>query len=61
MPLNILEVEILDVGGIDFMGLFVSLFTNYYIFVVVYYVSKWIKAKFLLPNDAKTTLKLQKK
>ena len=39
---GILEVEIFDVWGIDFMGPFPSSFGNKYILVVVDYVSKWI-------------------
>ena len=42
MPLNpILEVEIFDVLGIDFMGPFPNSFGNQFILVVVDYVSKW--------------------
>ncbi len=42
MPLyGILEVELFDVGGIDFMGPFPSSFSNKYILVGVDYVSKW--------------------
>ena len=42
MPLNpILEVEIFDVWGIDFMGPFLSSYSNKYILVAVDYVSKW--------------------
>jgi hypothetical protein len=45
MPLNnILEVEIFDVWGIDFMGPFPSSFNNKYILVAVDYVSKWVEA-----------------
>ena len=45
MPLNtILEVEIFDVWGIDFMGPFPSSFGNHYILVAVDYVYKWIEA-----------------
>jgi len=41
MPLNnILEVEIFDVWGVDFMGPFPSSFGNQYILVAVDYVSK---------------------
>ena len=45
MPLkNILEVELFDVWGIDFMGLFSSSYGNQYILLVVDYVSKWVEA-----------------
>ena len=45
MPLNpILEIEIFDCWGIDFMGPFPSSFGFVYILVAVDYVSKWIEA-----------------
>ena len=41
MPLNpIIEIELVDVWGIDFMGLSPNLFGNQYILVAVKYVSK---------------------
>lgn len=41
MPLqNMLEVEIFDVWGIDFIGPFVSSFGNQYVLVAIDYVSK---------------------
>ncbi|KAH9698291.1 hypothetical protein KPL71_023958 [Citrus sinensis] len=55
MPLtNILEVEVFDVWGMDFMGLFPPSFGNLYILVAVDYVSKWVEAATLPTNDAKT-------
>ncbi|XP_073313474.1 uncharacterized protein [Primulina huaijiensis] len=46
MPLNnIIECEVFDVCGIDFMGHFPSSFTKKYILVVVGYVSKWVEAE----------------
>ena len=57
MPLNsILEVEVFDVWGIDFMGPFPSSFNNQYILVAVDYVSKWVEAAALSTNDAKVVL-----
>jgi len=45
MPLNsILEVEVFDVWGIDFMGPFPASCGNEYILVAVDYVSKWVEA-----------------
>jgi len=42
MPLNlILEVELFDIWGIDFMGFFPNSFGHQYLLVVVDYVSKW--------------------
>ncbi|KAK8670875.1 hypothetical protein V6N13_037488 [Hibiscus sabdariffa] len=62
MPLqNILEVELFDVWGIDFMGPFPSSYGNLYILLVVDYVSKWVEASATTHNDAKTVLKFLKK
>ena len=62
MPLNnILEVEIFDVWGIDFMGPFPSSFNNKYILVAVDYVSKWVEAVASPTNDTKVVLKMFKK
>ncbi|XP_031111841.1 uncharacterized protein LOC116015815 [Ipomoea triloba] len=58
---GILEVEIFDVWGMDFMGPFPSSFGNEYILVAVDYVSKWIEAVATPRNDAKTVLKFVKK
>ena len=41
---NILEVEIFDVWGINFMGPFPSSNGNQYILMGVDYVSMWVKA-----------------
>ena len=54
---NILEVELFDVWGIDFMGLFPPSFGNLYILVTVDYVSKWIEAAALPTNDAKVVIR----
>ncbi|KAL4304634.1 hypothetical protein GQ457_10G013080 [Hibiscus cannabinus] len=62
MPLqNILEVELFDVWGIDFMGPFSSSFGNLYILLAVDYVSKWVEAIATTHNDAKTVQKFIKK
>lgn len=62
MPLNtILEVEIFDVWGIDYMGPFPSSCNNKYILVAVDYVSKWVEAIPSPTSDAKTVVKLFKK
>lgn len=50
MPLqNILEVEVFDVWGIDFMGPFPPSMANKYILVAVDYISKWIEDTPILP------------
>ena len=62
MPLNnILEVELFDVWGIDFMGPFPMSFNNQYILVAVDYVSKWVEAIACPHNDAKTVINFLQK
>ncbi|CAM9000390.1 unnamed protein product [Rhodiola kirilowii] len=58
---GILEVEIFDVWGIDYMGPFPSSFGNQYILVAVDYVSKWVEAIASPTCDAKTVAKMFKK
>ncbi|KAG7543326.1 Integrase catalytic core [Arabidopsis thaliana x Arabidopsis arenosa] len=62
MPQNpILEVEVFDVWGIDFMGPFnPASYGNKYILVAVDYVSKWVEAIASPTNDHKVVLKLFK-
>ncbi len=48
MPLqNILEVEVFDLWGMDFMGHFPPSFGNHYILLAVDYVSKWVQQQVL--------------
>ncbi|XP_060965111.1 uncharacterized protein LOC133034108 [Cannabis sativa] len=62
MPLTgILEVELFDVWGIDFMGPFPSSFSNQYILLAVDYVSKWVEAAATPQNDGKTVLRFLQK
>ena len=57
MPLiNILEVEVFYVWGIDFMRPFPPSFGNLYILVAVDYVSKWVEVAAIPTNDAKTVV-----
>ena len=49
----ILEVELFDIWGMDFIGPFPSSFSNLYILLAVYYVSKWVEAIPTRTNDAK--------
>ena len=61
MPQNsMLEVELFDVWGIDFMGPFPPSFGKNYILVAVDYVSKWVEAVALPSNDAKVVVKFLK-
>ena len=62
MPLKgILEVEIFDVWGIDFMGPFPSSLGYKYILVMVDYVLKWVEAIPTLTNDDRVVNKMLKK
>ncbi|KAK8713709.1 hypothetical protein V6N13_148920 [Hibiscus sabdariffa] len=54
---NILEVELFDVWGIDFMGPFPSSHGDLYILLAVDYVSKWVEAIATPKNYAKTVMK----
>lgn len=59
MPFNnILEVEIFDVWGVDFMGTFHSSKRNHCILIFVDYVSKWIEEISYSTNDAWVVIKL---
>ncbi|KAK8680892.1 hypothetical protein V6N13_109830 [Hibiscus sabdariffa] len=62
MPLqDILEVELFDVWGIEFMGPFPSSFGNLYILLAMDYVSKWVDAIATNHNDSKTVKRFLKK
>ncbi|XP_052723773.1 transposon Ty3-G Gag-Pol polyprotein [Vigna angularis] len=62
MPLQgILEVEVFDCWGIDFVGPFPPSFNNEYILVVVDYVSKWVEALACPKNDSSTVIKFLKR
>ena len=58
---RILEVELFDVWGIDFMGPFPSSYNNKYILLVVDYVSKWVEAIASQKNDSKVVLSFLKR
>ncbi|KAK8662646.1 hypothetical protein V6N13_024537 [Hibiscus sabdariffa] len=53
----ILEVELFDVWGIDFMGPFPSSHGDLYILLAVDYVSKWVEVIATPRNDSQTVLK----
>ncbi|XP_058774424.1 uncharacterized protein LOC131648708 [Vicia villosa] len=57
---GILEVELFDVWGIDFMGPFPPSFGKNYILVAVDYVSKWVEAVALPTNDAEVVVNFLK-
>ena len=58
---NIMEVDIFDVWGIDFMRPFLPSFGQLYILVAVDYVSKWVEVVATPTNDAKVVLKFLQK
>lgn len=55
-----LEVELFDVWGINFMGPFPLFFGKNYILVAVDYVSKWVEAVALPINDSRVTVNFLK-
>lgn len=57
---GILEVELFDVWGIDFMGPFPTSGTHKYILVAVDYVSKWVEAIASPTNDSRVVQKFMK-
>ncbi|XP_073300484.1 uncharacterized protein [Primulina huaijiensis] len=58
LPLkNILEVELFDVWGIDFMGPFPPSFGHSYILLAMDYVSKWVEEIATNTNDAHVVAK----
>ncbi|XP_013632937.1 PREDICTED: uncharacterized protein LOC106338524 [Brassica oleracea var. oleracea] len=54
----ILEVEVFDCWGVDFMGPFPPSFKNEYILVAVDYVSKWVEAVASPTNETKVVTKM---
>jgi len=58
---GILEVELLDIWGIDLMGPFPPSHNNLYILVAVDYVSKWVEAIATPSNDSKVVIKFFQK
>lgn len=54
----ILQVEVFEVWGIDFMRHFRNSFGNEYILVAYDYVSKWVEAIASPTNDAKVIIKI---
>lgn len=57
----ILELELFDVWGIDFMGPFPTSYSNNYVLVAVDYVSKWVEAIATPTNDNKVVLNFLRK
>ncbi|WMV14030.1 hypothetical protein MTR67_007415 [Solanum verrucosum] len=57
----ILEVELYDVWGINFMRPFVSSYGNKYILVAVDYVSKWVEVVSLPNNEGRSVVKFLKR
>uniref|UniRef100_A0A1U7WE60 Uncharacterized protein LOC104226617 n=2 Tax=Nicotiana sylvestris TaxID=4096 RepID=A0A1U7WE60_NICSY len=62
MPLTtILEINIFDFWGINFIGPFMSSYGNTYILVAVDYVSKWVESVALPKNEARSVVTFLKK
>jgi hypothetical protein len=59
MPLtNNLQIELLDVWGIDHMGPFLKSKNYEYILVVVDYVSKWVEAMLCRAANSRSSKKM---
>ena len=58
---GILEVEMFDVWGVDFMGPFPISSENKYILFTVDYVSKWVEAIATPTNDVQVMAKFFKR
>ena len=58
---NIIEVELFDVCGIEFLGPFASSCGHKYILVAVDYVSKWVEDEAYPTNDARVVMKFLQK
>ena len=54
---TILQVELFDLWGMDFMGPFPSSFSNLYILLAMDYVSKWVEEIPTHTNDANVVVK----
>ena len=54
---TIVEVELFDLWGMDFMGPFPPLFSHLYILLALDYVSKWVEAIPTHTNDASVVAK----
>ncbi|MEJ1821270.1 hypothetical protein, partial [Escherichia coli] len=54
---TIMEVELFDVWGIDFMGPFPMSCGYTYILLAVEYVSRWVEAIPTVTNDSKVVIK----
>jgi hypothetical protein len=55
---NNLQIELFDVWGIDYMGLFLKSKNCEYILVVVDYVSKWVEAMPCRVVDSRSSKKI---
>ena len=54
---TILDVELFDLWGMDFMGPFPPSFSHLYILLALDYVSKWVEAILTRTNDASVVAK----
>ena len=58
---GILEVELFDLWGIDFIRLFPPSHNNLYVIIMLQYVSKCVEAIATSANDSKVEIKYLKK
>lgn len=53
---TMLEVELFDLWGIDFMSPFMSSYGHKYILISMEYMSKWVEAEALAENKGKSVV-----
>jgi len=58
---GVLQVDLFNAWGIEFMGLFPLSHSNLYILVEVNYVSKWVEDIAIPTNDCKVVIMFLKK
>lgn len=58
---KMLEVELFDIWGIDFMGTFANSYGLKYILVMLDYMSKWVEVVSLAENKGKIVVAFSRK
>jgi len=58
---GILEVELFDAWGIDFICPFLPSYNNLYVLMAIDYVYKWVESRATSTNDSKVVIKFLKK
>lgn len=62
MPLqNMIDVEVFNCWGVNFVDPFCSSFSNEYIIIAIEFVSKWVEVVVVQKDDTKIVIKFLKK